>query len=188
MDYDEDSKFKSDSTLPDYVNFFETVLDTSHFLIPKEIIEQIVYQTNLYSTQVIPARPAKLTTSKMETFLAMFMYRLWSCTCSIIKATRMYWNKRFGVTNVSVVMTVNRFEEIKRFLHLNDNTKYVEKGQPGHDKLRKVRPLVDVLNCQLAKIPVKENVSVEEQIVPFKGRHSLKQFNPTEPHKLSISI
>ena len=48
-------------------------------------------------------------------------------------------------------MTVNRFEEIKRFLHLNDNTKYVEKGQPGHDKLHKVRPLIDALNCQLAK-------------------------------------
>ena len=85
-------------------------------------------------------------------------------------------------------MTVNRFEEIKRFLHLNDNTKYVEKGQPGHDKLHKVRPLIDALNCQLAKIPVEENVSVDEQIVLFKGGHALKQYNPRKPHKWGYKV
>ena len=185
LDYDEeDSKFKGDSTLPDDVKSLETVLDTFHFLLPKEVIEQIVYHTSLYSTQMNPAQPAKVTTSEMETFLAMVMYM------SIIKlpGTRMYRNKRFGIPKVSELMTVNRFEEIKRFLHLNDNTKYVEKGQPGHDKLHKVRPLIDALNCQLAKIPVEENVSVDEQIVPFKGRHSLKQYNPRKPHKWGYKV
>ena len=75
LDYDEeDSKFKGDSTLPDDVKSLETVLDTFHFLLPKEVIEQIVYHTNLYSTQVNLAKLAKVTTSEMETFLAMVMY------------------------------------------------------------------------------------------------------------------
>ena len=68
MDYDEeDSKFKDDSTLPDDVKCLETELDTFHFLLSKEVIEQIAYQTNLYSTQVNPGKPAKVTTSEMET-------------------------------------------------------------------------------------------------------------------------
>ena len=173
LDYDEeDSKFKGDSILPDDIKSLETVLDSFHFLLPKELIEQIVYHTNLYSTQVNPAKPAT-----------------WSCTCP---SSNYQEQECTGIKDldpkVSELMTVDRFEEIKRFLHLNDNTKYVEKGQPGHDKLHKVRPLIDALNCQLTKIPVEENVSVDEQIVPFKGRHSLKQYNPRKPHKWGYKV
>ena len=119
VDYDEeDSNFKGDSTLPDDIKSLETALDAFHLLLQKELIEQIVYQTNLYSTQVI-WKP----------------FWLWSCTCpSSNYQVQIYWNKRFRVSKVSEVMTVNLFEEIKRFLHLNNNTKYVQKGQPGHDK------------------------------------------------------
>ena len=35
---------------------------------------------------------------------------------------------------------------------------------------------------------MEENLSIDEQIVPFKGRISLKQYNPQKPHKWGYKI
>ena len=36
-----------------------------------------------------------------------------------------------------------RFRDISRYLHFVDNTQLVSRGQPGYDKLGKVRPVID---------------------------------------------
>lgn len=43
-------------------------------------------------------------------------------------------------------MNVNTFEKIKKYIHFNDNDKYIPVNQPGHDCLRKVRQFIDSLN------------------------------------------
>ena len=50
----------------------------------------------------------------------------------------------------------DRFSLLLKFLHLNDNSKYVKKSQEGHDPLFKVRPFFDPLikNFQLAYHPI----------------------------------
>ena len=45
----------------------------------------------------------------------------------------------------SSILKRDRFSLILRFLHLNDSTKYIPKGQPGHDPLYKLRPFMDPL-------------------------------------------
>ena len=69
-------------------------------------------------------------------------------------------------------MPVNRFEELKIFSHFSDNT-----HANMNDKVTKT------LNERLQCIPTEEPLAVDEEIVPFKGRHSMKQYNPREPHK-----
>ena len=44
------------------------------------------------------------------------------------------------------IMSLTRFEQIYRFLHLCDSDKEVAVGQPGHDYLFKVRKLLDLLS------------------------------------------
>ena len=80
-------------------------------------------------------------------------------------------------------MTINKFEQIKRYLHYNDNSTEI-----GKDRLHKIRPLVDLLRHEILKIPMKENVSIDEKIVPLKGRSSLQQYNPQKPHKWGYKI
>ena len=61
-----------------------------------------------------------------------------------------------------------RFEEIKSNIHLADNN-----GNDFTDKLFKLRPLVDNLHREFKKIPMPQELCVDEQMVPFK-EHTFK--------------
>ena len=80
-------------------------------------------------------------------------------------------------------MPVNRLKELKMFLHFSDNT-----HANMNDKVTKIRPLLETLNERLQCIPTEEHLAVDEQIVPFKGQHSMKQYNPKEPHKWGLKV
>ncbi|CAH2102738.1 unnamed protein product [Euphydryas editha] len=72
---------------------------------------------------------------------------------------------------------------IKRHLHFNNNNDFKPVGTPGHDKLFKIRPLIDKVRERLLLTPKEEYLAVDEQIIPTKARHQLKQYNPAKPHK-----
>ena len=63
--------------------------------------------------------------------------------------------------------------------HLNDNSK-IDSSQS--DKILKIRSLVQRLNhLFVRKHSPSEHVSVDESVIRFKGRNSLKQYNPMKP-------
>ena len=63
--------------------------------------------------------------------------------------------------------------------HLNDNSK-VDLSQS--DKIFKIRPRVQRLNHLFVQIQsLSEHVSVDESMIRFKGRSSLKQYNSMKP-------
>ena len=70
-------------------------------------------------------------------------------------------------------MSLTRFEQIKRFLHLADRTKEVPHGSPNHDPLYKVRPLLDAVQDNSMSL-YQPGRMVDEMDIPFKGRSSLK--------------
>ena len=68
--------------------------------------------------------------------------------------------------------------------YLNNNAHNIPKGQPGHDPLYKLRPLLDPLigNFQAA-YTLNRELSVDEAMVGFKGRLSFLQYLPRKPTK-----
>ncbi|CAB3989634.1 Hypothetical predicted protein [Paramuricea clavata] len=88
----------------------------------------------------------------------------------------------------SQLMPVARFDKLQRFFHCNDNFKIIPAGQPGHDKLIKVRPVIESVVTKCRKVPQEEKHSVDEQIIPTKSRTSLKQFCPKKPNKWGIKV
>ena len=48
--------------------------------------------------------------------------------------------------SVADVMTINRLEEILSVLHANDNELLKKQGEPGYDRLHKVRPLLTIIS------------------------------------------
>lgn len=85
-------------------------------------------------------------------------------------------------------MSQNRFETIRAYIHVNDNTNLPDGNDPAHDKLFKIRPLIDAVRDNMKKVPLDSKVSIDELIIPFKGRSHMKQYNPKKPHKWGIKV
>jgi len=175
-------KFSGDSTLPQNIVDLPTPFKFFTYLFPPELDNLIVQQTNLFCTQTRPEKPLQLTPEELHKFWGIL------CWMTLIRlpSTRKYWAARYRVSCVSNVMPLKRFEAIKRFLHAHDNQS--DNEAILHDKIRKIRPVVNFLCERLNTIPKEESLCVDEQIIPFKGRSCIKQFNPKKPHKWGYKL
>lgn len=178
--YDENNfKFSGSLELPELTEELESPVDYFKFFFTEDLITFITEQTNLKSIQVNVNKPVNATNAEMEQFIGIIIFT----SLVHLPSTRMYWSNNIGQHQVNSIMTCNRFEKIKRHLHFNNNDDFKPAGAPGHDKLFKIRPLLDKVRERLLLIPKEEYLAVDEQIIPTKGRHQLKQYNPAKPHK-----
>ena len=97
-----------------------------------------------------------------------------------------YWKQDELLHYSPVADRISRdyFCELSQYLHFTDNTKLQPRGLPGHDRLGKVRPIITYLQDKFAKLylPHRE-VSVDEAMIKFQGKSSLKQYMPQKPIK-----
>lgn len=64
-----------------------------------------------------------------------------------------------------------------------------DRDSPDFDKLFKIRPLINHLKTKyLALFSSSRQISVDESMVAFKGRTSLKQYMPKKPIKRGFNI
>ena len=86
----------------------------------------------------------------------------------------MYWQEAHPPIQqhgIPEVMTLVRFQQIWRFLHLANADNQEPNGMSDHDKLLKVRPLLDLIQPSLEGIyTMHEYVTVDEAMIPFKGQ------------------
>ena len=80
---------------------------------------------------------------------------------------------------IIIIMSRNRWQEIKSNLHLANNANL----STNNDKMFKVPPMIDHLRSKFKEIPKIQNLCIDEQIVPFRGASSLKQYVPNKPNK-----
>ncbi|XP_049809183.1 piggyBac transposable element-derived protein 3-like [Schistocerca nitens] len=176
---DDETKFAGNTALPQEVLELDTPVEYFQYFFTKDIVQYIVQQSNLYSIQCRHNKYVNVSAGEIEQFIgtALFM--------SVIQlpATRHYWCKYLGHPVVSDIISCNRWEEIKHFIHFCDNSNLVPAGEPNHGELFKIRPLLDQLRERLLRVPKEEFLAVDEQIIPTKCRSSLKQYNPSKPHK-----
>lgn len=86
-------------------------------------------------------------------------------------------------------MTSKRFKKLVETIPVNDKQQNLPRYDPHHDKLHKVRPLVDELNHLISGVYIPSNsISVDESLIPFKGRSSQKQYMPLRPIKRGYKV
>ena len=126
-----------------------------------------------------PDQPVNVTENDIERFIACLLYM------PIIKlpSTRNYWSSSLAVPQVANLVPVSQFEELKEFLHFSDST-----NATTSDRINKIYPVVDKLNERIQLLPIEESLAVDKQIVPFKGWHSMKQYNPKKPRKWAFKV
>ena len=92
---------------------------------------------------------------------------------------RLYWSKDDDISCplISKSMSRKTFEIIEKLIHFADNN-----NLPAGDKLAKVRPLRNRVNVSLQQFGVfAKDPAIDEQMVPYFGRHSAKIFIRGKP-------
>ena len=83
----------------------------------------------------------------------------------------------------------NRFFDIQRYLHFVDNSSLSPHTSPDYDKLGKIRPVITILCERFRTIyNLHREVSIDEAMIPFKGRSTLKQYMPQKPVKRGFKV
>lgn len=85
-------------------------------------------------------------------------------------------------------MTVNMFEKIKQFLHFSNNQNNIPVNQPGHDRLYRIRPILETIKKRFQSVPLEEKLSIDEQLCATKAKYYLKQYIPMTPHKWGYKL
>ena len=102
-----------------------------------------------------------------------------------------YWKKDeiFHYSPVASRISRDQFFELHRYLHFEDNSTLSPPGSPDYDRLGKVGTIISMLSDRFSAVynPMRE-ISIDEAMVPFKGRSSLKQFMPKKPTKRGIKV
>lgn len=145
-------------------------------------MEDICTQSNLYATQ--QGKLLNLHIEELQSFIGINFLMGYNR----LPSWKDYWSTSndLGVNLVSGVMNRKRFLDILSYLHLNNIN-----ARPNDcvDKLYKLRPFLDTVNQRFFELyKVTREMSVDESMILFKGRSSIKQFNPMKPIKRGYKI
>ncbi|XP_060562864.1 piggyBac transposable element-derived protein 4-like [Ruditapes philippinarum] len=181
--------------MPDHIDS-ASALPIEFFLLlfPVELICLITRLTNEYAVWRMSQLGARfddlweeVTVHEMRAFLGINILM----GINQLPEAKMYWSTDplIGNTAVSKIMTINRFQQIMKYLHVSDRTTEPTRDQPGFDKLFKVRPVLDSLSDTFRRyFTLHREVSIDEAMVAFAGRLSYRQYMPAKPVKRGIKV
>ncbi|XP_065843446.1 piggyBac transposable element-derived protein 4-like [Oscarella lobularis] len=160
----------------------------------EEIWDMIVANTNNYAewkrgqSETVGRPWAPVTKPEMKAFIGV------TILMGILKFPRLedYWQEscKYLRTDLAEVFSSVRYQQISRFLHISDRTQDLPRN-PGdesqHDRLQKVRPLIDHCGLKFKDLyQVGKHITVDEAMIPFKGKWGIKQYMKDKPHKWEI--
>ncbi|XP_061184352.1 piggyBac transposable element-derived protein 4-like [Saccostrea echinata] len=156
----------------------------------QELFEKIVEYTNLSAATKRTADPeyhngswTDVTVEEMKAYYGILLLM----EVMTFERDELYWynNEKYWVigSKIGEIMTRDRYIQIKRYLHFSDDR------NNNDDKLHKVRMILDTLRSSFQQeyIP-HQHVSVDEAMIPFKGRLGMKQYMKDKPIKFGIKM
>ena len=160
-------------------DFFELFFDST-------IMDMLVKQTNLNAERKRAGGQHRgkwhdVTVMELKAFIGL------SFITGILRlpTLSMYWQKHQSLIDVPAfneVMPRDRFFQINRYLHVCD-----EEEKDPNDKLYKIRPLLKLINENYAaKYDMGKEISIDESLIPYKGRLSFRQFIPSKRARFGI--
>ncbi|KAL2091612.1 hypothetical protein ACEWY4_013875 [Coilia grayii] len=159
----------------------EEPIDMFYCPFPDGLLDIIFHQSNLYAMYKGKMNFA-LTKPELKVFLGINLMM----TYIRYPRLRMYWSSNPGLRQhcIANAMTANHFEDIMRYLHFVDPN-----NEAGEDRFFRIRPVLDALQTTfLSAMDPEECQSIDEQIIPFKGKHSTKQYIPKKPKPWGFKV
>ena len=104
---------------------------------------------------------------------------------------RDYWSTDEALHYAPIADRISRdrFEEITRYLHFVDRNTLPARGEPNFSRLQRVDPIINHLKHRFKSTYYPHcQLSVDEAMIPFKGRSSMKQYLPLKPVKRGFKV
>lgn len=162
-------------------------IDIFQNFFPTTLIDKIVRETNAYAALKGSKNWTDITSAELKAYLGVLLMM----GLNPLPDMNLYWSSDSFYNNpeISKVFPIVRFKKITENLHLNDNTKEPPRNSPQYDKLYKLRPVIDTLNEVFQQqMENSSKQSIDECMVKFKGRCSLKQYMPKKPIKRGFKV
>lgn len=182
--YSSQLTFRGNTSLPDEIAFLRTPCEFFSYFVTDQFLIEITNQTNLYAKK----RNAKTTFTVDMIELKKYIGILVFMSVYKYPNERSYWG-RYGFDLIRSAMTVNRFEEISRYIHFADGSKVPKKGSSDYDALHKFRPVIDHFNKRFSSVPMLPRLCVDEQMCATKMKATnIRQYMPNKPHKWGFKL
>lgn len=183
---------KLNSGLPEFIKSMKnpTPFQLFQLFISDELLQLMVYQTNLYAEQDHLKTGKKFSQTnldEMKVFLGINIHM----GMKRLPSYRDHWSSEPDLHDyfIANLMSVNRFGWFLSNLHLNNNAEMPKRNEQSYDKLYKLRPFLFSLSESFRKcLNLHEHVAVDESMIRFKGRSSLKQYMPKKPIKRGFKV
>lgn len=179
---EEELEFRGNDNLPENISLLPHPYSFFKYFFTDEMINNIVEQSNLYSVQKDPSKPANIVADDVIKYIGICFYM----SVAHLPSIRSYWSGKIGYEKVMNIMSLRSFEKIRETLHFNDNSQANNSRRESnkeHDRLYKIRPVIDNMRKRFQTIPFEKCLSVDEQLCATKVRHYLLQYLPLKPHK-----
>lgn len=158
-----------------------------------EMVEDIVKFTNIFIerkrqyTKYSRSRDAQLTTKSEMMALLGLLYLLGLKGQQHTNVREVWAIDGTGMLAVRACMGLNRFLFLLRAIRFDDHATRDERQKT--DRLAAVRSLLTSFeaNCK-KKYSLSEFVTIDEKLIPFRGRCSFIQYMPAKPAKYGLKI
>lgn len=160
----------------------KTPTELFEYFFDDEVIDFIVSSTETYAKRDKCAHGFSTNADEIKIVIAILLISGYND----LPRRTMYWEQSSDCRNEAITnaMSRNRFDDLLKYLHLSDNLNLCTS-----DRFAKVRLLYTMLNERcLLFAPKEQNLSVDETMVPYFGRHSAKQFIRSKPVRFGYKL
>jgi len=160
-------------------------LSAFYLFMRKPLLNEIMKWTNKEGQHIYVEKWTDVTEEEFLCFLGLLL--LSGVYKSRNESVIQLWNSTDGRAIFGESMARNRFQQISRAIRFDDA--HYRREHRSDDKLAPVRNVFEMWETTLSDAFVpSENVTVDEQLLTYRGRVPFKQYIPSKPGKYGIKL
>ncbi|XP_067623316.1 piggyBac transposable element-derived protein 4-like [Eurosta solidaginis] len=165
-------------------------------LTPVNIFDKVANFENLIDKIIVPesiryaeqnGRSFTISNEEAKAFFGMN----YVMSYHFLPTFRNYWStdSDMGVPYIANVMTISRFEEIRRNLHFSDNSKEPRRTDINYDRAYKIRPVLEHFNRAFqSSMTNTKTQAIDKHMIKFKGHNIMRQYVKNKPIKWGFKL
>ncbi|CAF3757597.1 unnamed protein product [Rotaria sp. Silwood1] len=166
-------------TKPGPITKVQTILDAFKLFLTHEILDEVVIQTNRYAEHK-SSKWKLIDRIELESFIGLVVRA--GLHRNNHESLSDLWDISQSSPLYRATMSLQRFRQFLQFLRFDDRQNYDKT-----DRLSPIRYIFELFIKQLPRHFVPgENLTVDEQLVPFRGCCCFMQYMPNKPAKYGL--